>query len=259
MSPLYPFLYANVCTIRCNASEIWHLKHPYTRIQEHTHSHGRYTEHQLCYEAIVLEPLTPESHPRSISVYVLRKDLTAHHISTHLGGLLLLEAASCYRWVITNGIERNIARSTGVNYACFISVFLHTRYQNISGYLQWQEFLVEFVQLALYTWIRSIFTKAFINIKYDRQNAFSELISGLNTTQNTLTHDSIHPFILWWMTEYDHILATFFVWKELTALHRTHCIRFSMALNWPFIIQGDGYQWQTEKHSESKAFNNIII
>lgn len=44
-----------------------HIHHAHSHID----GHGVYTEHQLSYEAIVLELLIPESHPGGINVYAL--------------------------------------------------------------------------------------------------------------------------------------------------------------------------------------------
>lgn len=71
------------------------------------------------------------AHPREPSwqhqcLCSVRGDFTVHHISEHLSGLLILEAASGYRWAITNGIKLNKTRSTGVSSACFMAVFLHS-------------------------------------------------------------------------------------------------------------------------------------
>ena len=72
------------------------------------------------------------AHPRKPSwqhhcLCSVRRDFTVHHISEHLSGLLILETASGYRWVITNGMELNKTRSTGVNPASFIAAFLHKK------------------------------------------------------------------------------------------------------------------------------------
>ena len=67
------------------------------------------------------------AHPRKPSwqhrcLCSVRRDFTVHHISEHLSGLFILETASGYRWVITNGMELNKTRSTGVNPAYFIAL-----------------------------------------------------------------------------------------------------------------------------------------
>lgn len=59
------------------------------------------------------------AHPRKPSwrhqcLCSVRRDFTVRHISQHLSGILISETAPGYRWVITNGIELNKTRSTGV-------------------------------------------------------------------------------------------------------------------------------------------------
>lgn len=141
------------------------------------------------------------AHPRKPSwqhhcLCSVRRDFTVHHISEHLSGLLILETASGYRWVITNGMELNKTRSTGVNPASFIAAFLRLKkrerktqrilnsfvgiwretlaiYQNMSEFIELNTAKLHSSLIAYFGW--SLFDKLFWKPKSCINQHFSTL------------------------------------------------------------------------------------